>query len=111
MANRQLGFRASPQEEELINSAARQEKRARNSFLLVAALDRAHSVLRPDAIPPPASTVSSEEDPLLAAIGTGRHIWQDEHADEYIDGLRSGWDAKADQARESFLNAEQKDRK
>ncbi len=111
MANRQLGFRASPQEEELINSAARQEKRARNSFLLVAALDRARSVLQPEATPPPLSMVSVEEDPLLAAIGSGRHIWQDEHADEYINKLRSGWDSTADLARAAILTAASEDGK
>ncbi|HWG18813.1 MAG TPA: hypothetical protein VN678_13170 [Acidobacteriaceae bacterium] len=31
---------------------------------------------------------SSEEDPLLAAIGAGREIWADQHADEYIAELR-----------------------
>jgi hypothetical protein len=31
---------------------------------------------------------SQEQDPLLAAIGTGREIWADQHADEYIAELR-----------------------
>jgi hypothetical protein len=31
-------------------------------------------------------------DPLLALRGSGRHIWTNEHADEYIDRLREGWE-------------------
>ena len=30
-------------------------------------------------------------DPLLAAIGSGREIWKDEHADEYVSRLRANW--------------------
>ncbi len=29
---------------------------------------------------------------LLALAGSGKEIWADEHADEYIDRLRSDWD-------------------
>lgn len=29
---------------------------------------------------------------LLALEGSGRDIWTDEHADEYIDRLREGWE-------------------
>lgn len=29
-------------------------------------------------------------DPLLALRGSGRHIWADEHADEYVRRLREG---------------------
>ena len=111
MPTRQLGFRASPQEEELINSAARHEKRARNSFLLVAALDRARSVLKSEPAPAPSAIASAEEDPLLAAIGSGRHIWREEHADEYIDRLRSGWDSTADLARAAILTTALEDAK
>jgi hypothetical protein len=32
-----------------------------------------------------------ESDPLLDLVGTGRHIWADEHADEYVANLRSNW--------------------
>ena len=32
-----------------------------------------------------------EEDPLLALVGSGRHLWKDEHADEFIARLRSDW--------------------
>jgi hypothetical protein len=29
-----------------------------------------------------------EEDPLIRLIGSGKHIWADEHADEYVENLR-----------------------
>jgi hypothetical protein len=29
-----------------------------------------------------------EDDPLLRLRGSGRHIWADEHADEYVENLR-----------------------
>ena len=31
-------------------------------------------------------------DALLALRGSGREIWADEHADEYIKRLRENWD-------------------
>lgn len=31
------------------------------------------------------------EDPLLVLRGSGRQIWADEHADDYIRRLREGW--------------------
>jgi len=31
---------------------------------------------------------SYEDDPLIRLIGSGRHIWADEHADEYVENLR-----------------------
>lgn len=31
-------------------------------------------------------------DPLLALRGSGRELWADEHADEYIRRLREGWE-------------------
>ena len=33
-----------------------------------------------------------KNDPLLSLRGTGRHIWADEHADEYVRRLREGWE-------------------
>jgi hypothetical protein len=33
-----------------------------------------------------------KNDPLLALRGSGKHIWADEHADEYIRRLREGWE-------------------
>ncbi|MGH9496636.1 MAG: hypothetical protein ACRD3B_16670 [Candidatus Sulfotelmatobacter sp.] len=35
---------------------------------------------------------SIQNDPLLALRGSGKHIWADEHADEYIRRLREGWE-------------------
>lgn len=32
------------------------------------------------------------EDPLLALVATGRKIWADEHADEYVRRLREDWE-------------------
>jgi hypothetical protein len=31
-------------------------------------------------------------DPLMALYGSGKAIWADEHADEYVARLREGWD-------------------
>jgi hypothetical protein len=31
---------------------------------------------------------SYEDDPLIRLIGSGRHIWANEHADEYVENLR-----------------------
>jgi len=31
-------------------------------------------------------------DALLALQGTGRDLWADEHADEYVNRLRKGWE-------------------
>ncbi len=31
---------------------------------------------------------SWEDDPLIRLIGSGKHIWADEHADEYVENLR-----------------------
>lgn len=33
-----------------------------------------------------------DQDPLLSLIGSGRNIWSGEHADEYVDRLRAGWE-------------------
>lgn len=33
-----------------------------------------------------------EEDPLLALRGSGRNLWADEHADDYVRRLREGWE-------------------
>ncbi|MGA9800447.1 MAG: hypothetical protein WBQ68_15655 [Terriglobales bacterium] len=32
------------------------------------------------------------EDPLLALRGSGKHLWADEHADEYVRRIREGWE-------------------
>jgi hypothetical protein len=34
----------------------------------------------------------AQNDPLLSLRGSGRHIWADEHADEYVRRLREGWE-------------------
>ncbi len=33
-----------------------------------------------------------KSDPLLQAQGSGKHLWADEHADEYVRRLREGWE-------------------
>ena len=37
-------------------------------------------------------TSDSEIDPILALRGLGKHLFADEHADEYVARLRRGWD-------------------
>lgn len=34
---------------------------------------------------------SLAEDPLLALRGSGKQLWADEHADDYVRRLREGW--------------------
>lgn len=34
----------------------------------------------------------AEDDPLLALRGSGKQLWADEHADEYVRRLREGWE-------------------
>jgi hypothetical protein len=33
-----------------------------------------------------------KNDPLLALCGSGKELWADEHADEYVRRLREGWE-------------------
>ena len=33
-----------------------------------------------------------ENDPLLRSQGSGKHLWVDEPADEYVNRLREGWE-------------------
>ena len=33
-----------------------------------------------------------KEDPLLSLRGSGKHLWADEHADDYVRRLREGWE-------------------
>ncbi len=35
---------------------------------------------------------AADDDPLLALRGTGRKLWADEHADDYVRRLREGWE-------------------
>jgi hypothetical protein len=39
-----------------------------------------------------ATMASLEADPLLALAGSGKALWADEHADEYVRRLREGWE-------------------
>jgi hypothetical protein len=39
-----------------------------------------------------AASKAVEEDPLLALRGSGRDLWADEHADDYVRRLREGWE-------------------
>jgi hypothetical protein len=39
-----------------------------------------------------ASNNSSKDDLLLALRGSGKHLWADEHADDYVRRLREGWE-------------------
>lgn len=36
----------------------------------------------------PPTAINWEDDPLIRLIGSGKHIWADEHADEYVENLR-----------------------
>jgi hypothetical protein len=36
----------------------------------------------------PVEKINWEDDPLIRLIGSGKHIWADEHADEYVENLR-----------------------
>lgn len=33
-----------------------------------------------------------QSDPLMALCGSGKELWADEHADEYVARLRAGWE-------------------
>jgi hypothetical protein len=35
---------------------------------------------------------SEKNDPLLALYGSGKDLWADEHADDYVRRLREGWE-------------------
>jgi hypothetical protein len=38
------------------------------------------------------TTKPAQLDPLLSLRGSGKHLWGNEHADEYVRRLRKGWD-------------------
>jgi hypothetical protein len=38
------------------------------------------------------SRAAPEADPLLALAGSGKHIWDDERADDYVRRLRERWE-------------------
>jgi hypothetical protein len=33
-----------------------------------------------------------DNDPLMALYGSGKDLWADEHADDYVRRLREGWE-------------------
>jgi hypothetical protein len=35
-----------------------------------------------------------QRDPLLELLGSGRGLWADEHADEYVRRLRELWESR-----------------
>jgi len=37
-----------------------------------------------------AAKSGSKTDPLLSLLGSGKHLWADEHADDYVQRLRQG---------------------
>jgi len=39
-----------------------------------------------------AANTAHERDPLLALRGSGKDLWADEHADEYVRRIREGWE-------------------
>jgi hypothetical protein len=39
-----------------------------------------------------ATIASSDSDPILGLAGSGKALWADEHADEYVRRLREGWE-------------------
>lgn len=39
-----------------------------------------------------ATRAVATEDPLLALKGSGKRLWADEHADDYVRRLREGWE-------------------
>ena len=40
----------------------------------------------------PRGLAKAENDPLLALRGSGKKLWADEHADQYVSRLRQGWE-------------------
>jgi hypothetical protein len=39
-----------------------------------------------------AAASARDADPLLSLAGSGKHLWADEHADDYVRRLREGWE-------------------
>jgi len=39
-----------------------------------------------------AAAKAVHEDPLLSLLGSGKQVWADEHADDYVRRLREGWE-------------------
>jgi hypothetical protein len=38
------------------------------------------------------TNATEKADPLLSLRGSGKHLWADEHADDYVRRLREGWE-------------------
>jgi hypothetical protein len=38
------------------------------------------------------TNATTQADPLLSLRGSGKHLWADEHADDYVRRLREGWE-------------------
>ena len=38
------------------------------------------------------SNLALDDDPILALVGSGKKLWQGEDPDEYVRGLREGWE-------------------
>jgi hypothetical protein len=38
------------------------------------------------------STRPLPEDPILALVGSGKHLWEGDDPDEYVRNLREGWE-------------------
>jgi hypothetical protein len=49
------------------------------------------NVCADDAVPSSSTEDLVKNDSLLALRGSGRQLWCDEHADEYVRRLREGW--------------------
>ena len=48
-------------------------------------------------VPPPDNeNKTTQTDPLLELVGSGRDLWADEHADEYVQRLRELWEPPAE---------------
>jgi hypothetical protein len=45
-----------------------------------------------DSGPPVDDRGGWETDPLLDLAGSGKDLWADEHAYEYVNRLRAGWE-------------------
>ncbi len=41
------------------------------------------------------ANIYAEDGPLLALVGSGKHLWGQEDPDEYVRSLREGWEAEA----------------
>lgn len=41
---------------------------------------------------PKSTQAETKFDSLIALIGSGRDLWAEEHADEYVARLREGWE-------------------